>query len=153
MGRGGEIQQCNWCMFVNCYCFIVVVVEVGGSDCVVSDWYLLWFYYLIVCYYVGYVVVVNGYQEGFFCYSWQMQYMFYCVCNGDFFMGQCVVFCFQCLYIVGYFWCFIKQDVQWQIDWLIIKMMIVQRKMQFFGCFINYCVGCVFMFIQFVKQW
>ena len=81
-----------------------------------------------------------------------MQHTFHRVCNGDPFTGQRVAFRFQRLYIAGHLRRFTKQDVQRQIDRLIIKMTIVQRKMQFFGRFTNHSVGCALTLTQLVKQ-
>ena len=81
-----------------------------------------------------------------------MQYAFHRVCNGDPFTDQRIALRFQRLYIAGHLRRFTKQDVQRQIDRLIIKMTIVQRKMQFFGRFTNHRVGRAFTLTQFVKQ-
>lgn len=153
MVRGCEVQQGDWGVFVYCYCFVIVVVEVGGGYCVVGYWDLLWVNYLVVGDYIGYGVVVDGDEEGFFGYCWQMQNVVNCIGKGNWLVIQCVILSFQSLYVVGYFWCFVEQDVQWQVDWLIVKVVVVQVQMLFSGGFVDNGIRCVFVVVQFVEQW
>ena len=81
-----------------------------------------------------------------------MQHAFHRVSNGNPFTNQRITLRFQRLYFAGHLRRFTKQYVQRQIDRLIIKMTIVQRKMQFFGRFTNHRVWRALTLTQFVKQ-
>lgn len=62
-------------MFVYGYGFVEVVFQVYGGYGYIGYWYLLGIDYLVVYGYGIDVVVIDGDQEGFVGYGWQVQYV------------------------------------------------------------------------------
>lgn len=142
------VQQCQWGMFVYCYGFVGVDVEVGGGDGVVGYWYLLGFDYLVVGYQFGDGVVVDGDQEVFVGYGGMVQDVFDVFLQFQFggveivvqfgFVGNCVV----------YVWCFVEQDFQWYVYWFVVEMVVGDGQLVLFDGFVDYCEWVVFVFVD-----